>query len=98
MRSVSEDQRETLRARLRGVGYHSQKRSLVRDPKFRSLSPAIQEAYIGTKWETLRSVYDDVPVEDMREALEGLREAPTEPKTGDAPETIASTIASRAAQ
>jgi hypothetical protein len=40
----------------------------VRDPKFRQLPPAIQEEIAGTNYTTLRRIYDDVTVDDMRDA------------------------------
>ena len=73
LESVPEEDRAPLRARLKGVGFHSEKRAGVRDPAFRALPPAIQEELAGTKWSTLRDVYDEVSVEDMREAMEWTR-------------------------
>ena len=63
---MPEDQREELRARLRGVGFHAEKRSGVRDPEFRALPPLIQEELAGTSFETPRQTYDQITVEDMR--------------------------------
>jgi len=54
--------------RLRRVGFHSEKRALVRSAEFRALPPAIQEAKTGTSFETLKKVHDKVTVEDIREA------------------------------
>ncbi|MCH8813404.1 MAG: hypothetical protein IID07_16395 [Gemmatimonadetes bacterium] len=56
--------------KLRGVGYHSEKRSGVRDSKFRALPPKIQEELAGTSYETLRGTYDYVSPEEMREAMD----------------------------
>ena len=80
--ATPEDQREELRARLRGVGFHSEKRSGVRDPNFRALPPAIQEELAGTSWKTLRRTYDEITVEDMRVALKQAAE-----RTRNRPET-----------
>lgn len=57
---------------VRGLGYHGEKRAGVRDPRFRSLPPAVQEAISGTAYETLKRVYDYVDLDDMREAVAEL--------------------------
>jgi integrase len=62
--------RPRLCEELRGVGFHSEKRAGVRDPRFRALPPAIQEAWAGTSYQVLKDVYDDVTAEDIREALQ----------------------------
>ena len=67
--SVPEEERENLRNRLRGIGFHAEKRAGVRDPNFRALPPGIQEAWAGTRYETLRTVYDEVTADDIREAI-----------------------------
>lgn len=69
LEQVAEDERAGLARRLFRVGFHAEKRTGVRDPWFRSLPPAIQEEIAGTQWGTLRRVYDEVTVEDMREAM-----------------------------
>lgn len=63
-----EAERQKVRAAIRGLGYHGEKRAGVRDPKFRQLPPAIQEEIAGTNYTTLRRIYDDVTVDDMRDA------------------------------
>ena len=73
--SLPESDREAVRERLRGVGFHSEKRSGVRDPEFRKLPPKIQETFSGTRFETLKDIYDHVSVDEMREALEPRNEA-----------------------
>ena len=75
LRSVPEDQREHLCSQLHGVGFHAEKRAGVRDPEFRGLPSAIQEAWAGTRYETLRTVYDRVTVDDMRAAMRGKARA-----------------------
>ena len=75
LESVPESEREALKSRLRGIGFHAEKRAGVRDPAFRQLSPAIQEALAGTDFLTLKDVYDEVGLDDMREALEALERA-----------------------
>jgi len=50
------------------LGFHAQKRAGVRTPEFRSLPPKMQETLAGTTHKTLRDVYDDVSVDEMREA------------------------------
>jgi hypothetical protein len=62
------EERERLRAQLRGVGYHSEKRAGVRDPKFRALPPPVQEELAATRYETLREVYDEVSFADLEVA------------------------------
>lgn len=69
LRSVPETERTELASRLHGVGFHAEKRSGVRDAQFRALPPAIQEAWAGTRYETLRTVYDQITVEDIRAAM-----------------------------
>jgi len=69
------ERREHMKRRLRGVGFHSEKRTGVRDPEFRKLPPSIQEALAGTDYDTLRKIYDDPSVEDMRNAINGTSAA-----------------------
>jgi hypothetical protein len=66
IRAAPESERPALKARLRGVGFHSQKRSFVRDPEFRNKPPKVQEAFVGTNYETLRKVCDEVTPEALR--------------------------------
>lgn len=69
LRSIEgEAERQKVGAALRGLGYHGEQRAGVRDPKFRQLPPAIQEEIAGTNYTTLRRIYDDVTVDDMRDA------------------------------
>ena len=68
--SVPDAERPTLKERLKGIGFHAEKRTGIRDPEFRKLPPAVQEAFSGTRFETLRAVYDEVTVDDMREAMD----------------------------
>jgi integrase len=69
---VPEAEREGLSERLRGVGFHAEKRSGVRDPLFRRLSPGVQEAISGTRYGTLRDVYDEIGPEDIRAELRAV--------------------------
>ncbi|MGH7575469.1 MAG: hypothetical protein ACREM1_10160 [Longimicrobiales bacterium] len=76
LRSVADaTERERIRLELSGVGYHAEKRAGVRDPLFRALPPKIQEAWAGTRFDTLRTIYDDVAPEDMRTAVSAVRAA-----------------------
>lgn len=68
---------EEWRKKLRGVGYHAEKRAGVRDPRFRALPPKVQEKLAGTKYETLKKVYDEVTSDDVREAWNATRTAET---------------------
>jgi len=62
-------EREKLEKALHRVGLHAEKRQGIRDPEFRKLPPKIQEEFSGTSWEMIRRVYDEVTVDDMREAM-----------------------------
>lgn len=68
LRGLSGVERSAWENKLRGVGFHAEKRAGVRDPEFRSLPPKIQETIAGTRYQTLRDVYDEVTTEDVREA------------------------------
>jgi integrase len=70
LKSVPENERESWKERLRGVGFHAEKRAGVRDPRFRALPAKIQETIAGTRYTTLRDVYDEVTTEDVRDAWE----------------------------
>ncbi|NNF25982.1 MAG: tyrosine-type recombinase/integrase [Gemmatimonadetes bacterium] len=80
--SAPKAEREHLRKRLDGVGFHSLKRSKVREPGFRALPPAIQSAYVGTDYRTLARIYDDVTPEDQRAAIEAVKETMKDTITG----------------
>ena len=69
IRNAPVPERETVRARLKGIGYHAEKRAAVRSRTARQLPPKIQEAFFGTRYETLKSVYDEVGPEDIRDAM-----------------------------
>ncbi len=58
------DAQEAMRAALRGVGFHAQKRYAVRAR--RDVPPKVLEALARTKYTTLVEVYDYVDVEEMR--------------------------------
>jgi integrase len=64
-----EDERARMAQRLKGLGYHGEKRAGVRDNWFRSLDPKRQEMFARTNHRTLVDVYDDVSLEEMRESL-----------------------------
>jgi hypothetical protein len=70
-----EQERERMRQRLKGLGYHGEKRAGVRDDWFRSLDPKRQEMFSRTNHKTLVDVYDDVSLEEMREALRTRKRA-----------------------
>lgn len=69
LKDTPDANREKLKKALHRVGFHAQKRQGIRDPEFRKLPPKIQEEFSGTSWEMIRRVYDEVTVEDMREAM-----------------------------
>ena len=80
--SCAEADRAELRERLCRVGFHSLKRSKVREPGFRALPETIQAAYIGTDYRTLATVYDDVTPEDQRAAFDRICEESSSSKKG----------------
>jgi len=69
IRSAPAPEREKLRASLRGIGYHAEKRAAVRSRQARQLPPKIQERLFGTRYQTLRDVYDEVSPNDIRDAM-----------------------------
>ncbi len=75
--SLQPAEAEEWRKKLRGVGYHSEKRAGVRDPRFRALPPKVQEKLAGTKYETLKKVYDEVTSDDVRQAWMAVATAET---------------------
>jgi integrase len=75
IQSLPEGERAEIRERLVGIGFHAEKRAGVRDPLFRALPPSIQEAWAGTRYETLRTVYDEVTPDDIRVAYKNQRRA-----------------------
>jgi integrase len=80
--STPESEHIDLRKRLYRVGFHSLKRSKVREPGFRALPPAIQAAYVGTDYRTLAKVYDNVTPEDQLAAFEAAKEKATNTMSG----------------
>jgi len=70
LKSLPEAERHAWKAKLRGVGFHAEKRAGVRDPEFRALPAKIQETIAGTRYTTLRDVYDEVTTDDVRAAWE----------------------------
>ena len=71
--ATTDAEREELKKRLRGVGYHSEKRAGVRDPEFRSLPPKIQEEIAGTNFQTLSRIYDDVKPDAIRKVWKAAK-------------------------
>jgi integrase len=55
-----------------GLGFHSEKRAGVRDPRFRALPDVLQEELAGTNYATLKEVYDEVSFADLEEAQRQL--------------------------
>ena len=72
------DERREMARRMHRLGFHGEKRAGVRDPRFRALEPKIQEAIARTNHETLRTIYDDVDVDDIAAAMrqQGLLDDP----------------------
>ncbi|HET6230473.1 MAG TPA: tyrosine-type recombinase/integrase [Longimicrobiaceae bacterium] len=54
------------------LGFHAQKRAGVRTPEFRALPDKVQEQLTGTTIRTLREVYDDITVDELREAMDSV--------------------------
>lgn len=74
LRSITDEQeRQRVAHALRGLGFHGEKRAGVRDPAFRRLSPKVQEEIAGTNYETLRTIYDQVSVEELRREMAEAR-------------------------
>lgn len=70
LRTIEDEaERERLADALAGLGFHGEKRAGVRDPWFRALDPKMQEKLSRTNHRTLVDVYDDVTLDEMREAL-----------------------------
>jgi integrase len=61
--------------KVKGLGFHAQKRAGVRRKEFRKFPAKVQEALTGTNYETLRLVHDDVSLDEMREAMDELEPA-----------------------
>lgn len=57
------------------LGFHAYKRAGIRTKEFRALPPKVQEQLTGTTHAMLRAVYDEVPFEELAEAMEALRGA-----------------------
>jgi hypothetical protein len=72
------DEREAMRAALKGVGFHAQKRYAVRAN--RHLPAKVLEALARTKHETLLDVYEHVDVDEMRAYVEANGDPRTETK------------------
>lgn len=70
--AAPEVDRSRLRKRLERLGFHSEKRAGVRNEHFRRLPPKVQEALASTNYETLRKVYDEVPMDTLRDAVRSL--------------------------
>jgi phosphotransacetylase len=62
-------EREQMKARLQGVGFHSEKCTAVRNPEFRKLPEKVRETLARTKVKTLNDVYDDVPMDELHKAV-----------------------------
>ena len=75
LKSLPEIERPIWKERLRGVGFHAEKREGVRDPAFRLLPRKIQEELSGTQFATLSTIYDEVGVEDMRAEMKRADQA-----------------------
>jgi hypothetical protein len=57
------------------LGFHAYKRSGIRTKEFRALAPKVQEMLTGTTHAMLKEVYDEVPFEELAEAMESLQQA-----------------------
>lgn len=55
--------------RIKGLGFHGEKRAGVRDSWFRSLDPKMKETLSRTNHQTLIDIYDQVELDEMREAV-----------------------------
>ncbi len=59
--------------RIRGLGFHGEKRAGVRDPWFRELDPEMKETLSRTNHETLIAIYDEVELDEIRLAIQRRR-------------------------
>lgn len=57
------------------LGFHAYKRAGIRTKEFRAFAPKVQEMLTGTTHAMLKEVYDEVPFEELAEAMESLRNA-----------------------
>lgn len=67
------EERARMRERLRGLGYHGEKRAAVRDPEFRKLPRKEREALARTTGVVLDNVYDRVELDEMRAAMRQVK-------------------------
>jgi integrase len=58
---------------IKGLGYHGEKRAGVRDPWFRALDPKMKETLSRTNHQTLIDIYDQVEIDEMRDAIQQRR-------------------------
>jgi hypothetical protein len=65
-----------------GLAFHGEKRAGVRDPWFRGLDPKTKEKLSRTNHNTLIAIYDDVEIDELREAIQ-RRKPPPRPVTVD---------------
>lgn len=86
LRSIeANEEQERIRAAVRGLGFHGEKRAGVRDPWFRSLSDKTKEKLARTNYQTLVSVYDEIELDEMRmEMQERTERLPEGSRPGDA--------------
>ena len=78
-RSVLNDWMRKVKERagvdVKRLGFHAYKRAGIRTREFRALPAKVQEQLTGTTHAMLRAVYDEVPFEELAEAMETLRTA-----------------------
>lgn len=78
-RSVLNDWMQRVKERagvdVERLGFHAYKRAGIRTKEFRALPAKVQEQLTGTTHAMLRAVYDEVPFEELAEAMETLRSA-----------------------
>jgi hypothetical protein len=73
LRSIGDqEERAQMRERLRGLGFHGEKRAAIRDPEFRRLPAKVREQLARTTEATQRLVYDEVPMEELHEVVRRL--------------------------
>lgn len=76
-RSVLNDWMQKVKERagvdVERLGFHAYKRAGIRTKEFRALPPKVQEQLTGTTHAMLKEVYDEVPFDELAEAMETLR-------------------------
>ena len=66
-----------LGIKIRGLGYHGEKRALIRSSEFKRLRAKAAVEFVGTTYETMQRVYDFVDLPELQGAVTTLDRAAT---------------------